>query len=76
MLLILLLLLFEPILKYMVSSINIKIPYRLFILALYISIQIHGNFQIFALLGWIATLILIYDFFCDNYYNNEIIDSV
>jgi|LakMenEpi03Aug12_release.lakeMendotaPanAssembly.Ray.scaffolds.fasta_scaffold1246498_2 hypothetical protein len=76
MYLILLLLLFEPILRYMVSSINIKIPYRLFILALFISIQIHGHFQIFALLGWISTLILIYDFFCDYYSNNEIIDNV
>jgi hypothetical protein len=76
MLIILLLLLFEPILKYMVSSININVPYRIFILALYISIQIHGNLQIFPLLGWIATFILIYDFFCEYYYNNEIVDSV
>lgn len=77
MYLILLLLLFEPILKYMVSTINIKIHYRLCILALFISIQIHGNFQILAFLGWISILILIYDYVCYYYYsNNEIIDNV
>ena len=76
MYLILLLLLFEPLFKYIMPSINIRIPYRLLVISLFISLQIHGNFQIIALLGWIAILKLIYDYGNDLYTDNEIIDNV
>ena len=78
MYLILLLLLFEPFLKCIVKSINIRIPFRLFVFSLFMSIQIHGNFQIMAFIGWIAIFILIYDYFLYYYYtpDNQIDESV
>jgi hypothetical protein len=76
MYLILLLLLFEPFFKYIIPSINIRIPYRLLVISLFISLQIHGNFQIIALLGWISILKLIYDYGYELCTDNEIIENV
>ncbi len=77
MYLILLLLLFEPFLQCIVKSMNIKIPFRLCVFSLFVSIQIHGNFQIMAFMGWIAILILIYDYFLYYYTpDNQIEESV
>jgi hypothetical protein len=75
MYIILLLLLFEPILRYMITTINIKIYYRLFILSLFISIQIHGNFQLLALFGWFSTFILVYDYL-NGADNNQLADDI
>jgi len=75
MYIILLLLLLEPFLRYFIITYNIKIYYRLFIFSLFISIQIHGNLQLLALLGWFSTFILVYDYL-NSADNNLVEDNI
>jgi hypothetical protein len=44
-------------------------------LSLFISIQIHGNFQLLALFGWFSTFILVYDYLTGAD-NNQIVDDI